>query len=231
MTMGAIELYQALLRAKQNISAPLKNRKAMYGKYADLDAVLQAVEVPLAKEGLFISQSGVVLDSGNVLRTSIIHANTGQSIYSDIPLVTKDDRDPQKMGSSITYARRYGITAILSIVADDDDDANTSAGRNRDGSKPTKQAPTKADKAVTQEQLEEALAIENPLPKKMVEGLINEYQRAGFNRDVDIMAELHAVIDRDFTHIAELTEAEARTAVGHARKVGRGDVARISVID
>jgi hypothetical protein len=32
--------------------------------------------------------------------------------------------DPQKQGGSITYARRYQLCALLSIVAEDDNDGN-----------------------------------------------------------------------------------------------------------
>lgn len=217
------ELYQALLRAKQNISPPAKTRKAMYGKYADLESVLTSVEGPLAREGLFITQSGVTnIGDTPVLRTTVVHAETGQSIHSDIPLVAKNPNDPQALGGSITYARRYGITAILSIVADDDDDGNTSAGKERDGSK------KKAEKQATIDDVKAAMDIENPLPGKLVDALIKEYQRAGFDKDADMMAEIKALIDRDFGQLAELTKAEATTAAGHARKVKAGDAERLA---
>lgn len=34
------------------------------------------------------------------------------------------------MGSAITYARRYSLSAILGVVADEDDDGNGAQGRN-----------------------------------------------------------------------------------------------------
>ncbi|MCA1800618.1 MAG: ERF family protein [Actinobacteria bacterium] len=105
-TNGGAELYKAIIRAQANIQPPPKTAKAMYGKYADLESVMTAVRGPLAREGLFLSQVGVREDGVNFLRTLLTHAETGQQIHSDIPLVSKDDRDPQKLGGSITYARR-----------------------------------------------------------------------------------------------------------------------------
>ena len=65
------------------------------------------------------------------------------------------------------------------------------------------------------------------LPPKMVDALIAEYKRAGFGES-EIIPEVSAVIDREFKQISELTEAEARTAVGHARKVKAEDEDRLT---
>ena len=214
--MGSTEIYKAIMRAQKNISPPPKNKKAMYGKYADLESVMTAVREPLSREGLFITQTGVHEDGANYLRTVLTHAETGEQIHSDIPLVSKDERDPQKLGGSITYARRYGIVSLLAIVADDDDDGNTSAGKQADG------RPAPKPK-VTPEQVQQVLAVENPLEEKFVKGLITQYQRAGITDDKVMMSEIRKVIGRDFSQLAELTEAEARTANGHAKKLQRKD--------
>jgi len=237
------ELLAALIRAKANITAPVKNRKAMYGRYADLDAVLKAVEPPLAAEGLVIVQSGMRLDGVPHLRTYIYHSGSGESIHSDIPLVNKDPNDPQKVGGSITYARRYGISAILSLVADDDDDGNTAAGNQRDGApkfqpkpelkKPQAQVPAPKAEGDSQALIEfkekaDALVakafprIENPLPEKLIEALWIEFQRAGVAESA-MVPEIRAVVKREIKHIVELTEAEAKTVAVHLRKVKAGE--------
>jgi hypothetical protein len=41
--------------------------------------------------------------------------------------MTPTKHDPQGMRSATTYARRYGLSAILGIVTDDDDDGNASS--------------------------------------------------------------------------------------------------------
>lgn len=218
------ELHKALLEAKRNISPPQKNRRAAYGRYADLEAILNAVEPALAEQDLVITQSVSQGEYGPYLKTSIVHTETGDSISSDVPLVMKDKNDPQKLGGSITYARRYGITALLSIVADDDDDGNTSAGKNKDGT-PAKRQPAKG-KGVTQEQIEEVMRG-GDLPDKMVSAMVKEFERAGFDKS-DIVPEAKAVVKRDFNQLSELTEAEARAVVGHVRKVKSGDGERLT---
>ncbi|MCA1800619.1 MAG: hypothetical protein LC650_04945 [Actinobacteria bacterium] len=52
-----------------------------------------------------------------------------------------------------------------------------------------------------------------------MKALIKEYQRAGFIEDKAMMAEIRTAVKRDFGQIAALTEAEAKVAVGHARKL------------
>lgn len=225
------ELYTALLNAKRNIGTIAKNRKAAYGRYADLDAILSAVEPALADHGLVIVQR-VELDDDKrpMLSTELVHVETAQSIQSLMPLLMKDPSNPQQLGGSMTYARRYGITALLSIVADDDDDGNTSAGKNRDGTpgRPQRQVQGNAPKkGVSQERIKEVFSVERNIPDNIVEALVGEFKRAEFS-DSQIVPEIRALLGRDFGHLSQLTEAEARTAAGHARKVNRGDAERLS---
>lgn len=217
------EIFQAVLEAKRNINPPAKNKKAVYGRYADLEAILTAVEPALAEQGLVITQAVFTNEFGPFLRTNLVHAESGQSITSEVPLLSKDKNDPQKLGSAITYARRYGITALLSIVADDDDDGNTGSGRARDGGK-AKEAP-KA-KGVSQERIEEVMKG-GGLDQKILNGLIREFERAGFEKS-DVVPETKAVLGREFGQLSDLTEAEARTVVGHVRKVKSGDAERMT---
>ena len=68
------------------------------------------------------------IDGKNVLITRIIHVS-GNEIISSIELVSKDEKDPQKLGAAITYMRRYSIISILGLEAEDDD-GNEAAGKN-----------------------------------------------------------------------------------------------------
>lgn len=219
------QLHTAILEAKRNMSAPTKNKKANYGRYADLEAILQSVEPPLADQGLVITQRGDVLDGKPVLVTVLTHTETGEEISSTIPLLAKNPNDPQQLGSAITYARRYGITALLSVVADDDDDGNTSAGREKDGA--AKKPPKAKKPEVAQEKIEEVFKGGDGLSEKMIDALEKEYVRAEFDKG-DIVPEVKALLDRDFGQLSELTEAEARTAAGHARKILRGEAERLA---
>lgn len=221
--------YNALIAAKRNIKPPKKNKKAAYGRYADLEAILDAIEGPLADQGLVISQAVDMDVNGNpFLRTDLCHAETGITIDSKVPLLMKRENDPQALGGSITYARRYGITALLSIVADDDDDGNTSSGKNRDGTpKKPEGSPKKQKEQEVVDKVNEVFGSQSTLPDKMVDALFKEFTKAGF-ADGEVTKEVSAVIGREVKQVPELTEAEARTAVGHARKVAGGDAERLT---
>jgi len=93
-------------------------------KYADLESVWEAARPLLATNGLSVTQTlGYVL-SGNgemmtTLITTLLH-ESGQYISGEMPLLLKTP-DPQGQGSAISYARRYGLAAILGIYQTDDD--------------------------------------------------------------------------------------------------------------
>ena len=52
--------------------------------------------------------------------TKLTHTESGQW-QSSIAVVPLPKADPQGMGSAITYARRYALTAMLGLVTEDDD--------------------------------------------------------------------------------------------------------------
>jgi hypothetical protein len=87
-------------------------------KYFDINQLLEHVEPLLTKHGLLLIQP---IKNGAV-HTMIIDLETGEEINSCIDLAL--GVDPQKMGSQISYYRRYTLTSLLAIQAEDDD-ANT----------------------------------------------------------------------------------------------------------
>jgi hypothetical protein len=86
-------------------------------KYADLAGIRDTVIPALTANGIAVVQT---LDADAVL-TRLMHAS-GQWIESRCLIPAQADM--QKMGSAITYARRYSLSAICGIAADEDDDAN-----------------------------------------------------------------------------------------------------------
>lgn len=94
-------------------------------KYADLPSVMEAVQPLLAKHKLAVSQFVTNLDGQSALRTILLH-ESGQSLQDVQPLLLAK-QDAQGQGSAITYARRYGVMAVLGVVADEDDDGNAAS--------------------------------------------------------------------------------------------------------
>jgi hypothetical protein len=110
-----INLLKALIIAKSNFLPLRKDKKANYGKYASLDAVLDSVELALLNQGLILSHQLVE----NNLVTTLYHVS-GEKLESIFTI--GEVSDPQKLGSKLTYFRRYAICGMLSICADEDDD-------------------------------------------------------------------------------------------------------------
>lgn len=124
------DIAAALLKAQGLMSNAKKGSDNPYFKsrYADLNAVREAVIPPLTECGIVVLQPIVSIDGKNYVRTVLIHAESGQTVESLTEIVYKSPNDPQQYGSGITYARRYGLQSLVCIGADDDD-ANGAQGR------------------------------------------------------------------------------------------------------
>jgi hypothetical protein len=110
-------LYLKLAEVKREVGKVSKNSKNPHFKntYADLNALIDAVEPILLEKGLLMLQP---IQNGNV-STIIIDCESSESIESSILLPALSD--PQKLGSAITYFRRYTLQSLLSLQAEDDD--------------------------------------------------------------------------------------------------------------
>ena len=116
-------LYTALVKCQTQIKVALKDSKNPHFKsnYADLTSVMLACKDALAANDLAVLQLSRIHESGMpVLVTRIIHVS-GEHIEGEFPLVCKDPNDMQKLGSAVTYARRYALASALGVTADDDD--------------------------------------------------------------------------------------------------------------
>lgn len=117
------ELVKALAKAQSEFPKIEKNAVNPHFKtrYADLGELINKTRDILARHGIVVMQCVVGNDPKCItLRTTLFH-ESGQSISSDFPFVP--EISPQKVGSQMTYFRRYSIASILNLAADDDDDA------------------------------------------------------------------------------------------------------------
>jgi len=120
-------LSKALLLFSQEVGTVAKSAKNPFFKssYAPLPEILKAIQEPLQKSGLVVTQHP---NGENELCTMVIHAETGEYLESNYK-VNPSKADPQALGSAITYARRYAIGAILNLNIDEDDDGNKASDR------------------------------------------------------------------------------------------------------
>jgi hypothetical protein len=126
------ELAAALAKAQSVMGPAIINRVNPHFKnrYADLAAVFEAVRKPLADNSLAITQTTEMRDGAFLLVTKLRHA-TGQWIASEYPLPL--NAKPQELGSALTYARRYSLSALTGIAADEDDDGEATRKANGNG--------------------------------------------------------------------------------------------------
>jgi hypothetical protein len=139
------KLADALAKAQGDMKPAKKDSENPFFKsnYADLAAVWEAIRVPFSKYGLSIAQvpAHVSSDGMVTLSTVLLHAS-GEWIAGDLTMKAAKN-DPQAIGSCLTYARRYALSAITG-VATEDDDAEGATGRGKDVVgivAPVKQAP------------------------------------------------------------------------------------------
>lgn len=127
------KLHKALFEVQKELEPVVKSKNNPFfkSKYADLEAVVEATIPLLNKYGLLASQTTFLKSDSVVplLRTSLIHVESGESIISEIPIITKDDTDPQKVIAGMTYMRRASLTTICGLVTMDDD--GNSAAKTR----------------------------------------------------------------------------------------------------
>lgn len=90
-------------------------------KYASLDQFEAATIPMLAAQGLAWSCEPRLEASDMILRWRLTH-HSGEERTGDWPIGIAS---PQQMGAAITYGRRYCLSAVIGVAADDDDDGNT----------------------------------------------------------------------------------------------------------
>jgi ERF superfamily protein len=121
-------------------------------KYASLTNILDGINQHLIRFGIVIMQSPSFQDDPRPYKTldtdkngkpkedegffypiklitTVIHAESGEFMESEF-IVNPSKRDPQGIGSCITYMRRYALASILKLNVDDDDDGNNASNVN-----------------------------------------------------------------------------------------------------
>ena len=115
---------------------------AFKSKYADLADIVSVVLPALAKQGLAWFTTPHVSDDGFVLEYELRHTS-GEAITGSWPLPDPEKATPQQMGSAVTYAKRYTLSAVTGIAPDEDDDGN--AASNGPGAAPRGRSTRVAD--------------------------------------------------------------------------------------
>jgi hypothetical protein len=87
--------------------------------YARLEDVWEACRGALHANGIAVIQGSQVIDGKACMETKLVH--TSGQWFSSLWEMMPAKEDPQSMGSAITYMRRYSLSAMVGILAADDD--------------------------------------------------------------------------------------------------------------
>jgi len=139
----------ALARAQLDIVNPEKSLSATIRspfpresdrsfRYASLASGLEIIRKSLGKQEIAVVQTTAVDSASAQIRlTTVLAHASGEWIASEWPVCNASEADaPHRMGTALTYARRYALFALVGIAGEDDLDApdllaapDTSLGR------------------------------------------------------------------------------------------------------
>lgn len=119
-------LAKALAAAQADMSNATKNAVNPHFKnrYADLAELVNVTRPVLASHGLAVTQWVGFVEGNATVETVLMH-ESGEWM-SSIAATPVNKKDPQGIGSAITYLRRYSLAAVCN-VAQEDDDGNAAA--------------------------------------------------------------------------------------------------------
>jgi hypothetical protein len=109
-----------LLELQKRIKPIKKDSENSYLKYKyfDINTLIEEVKPILDELGIVVAQPLEYIDGRTVLKTYLFDDDK-KLIESAV--VLPENPDPQKMGSIITYFRRYSLQSLLFLQAEDDD--------------------------------------------------------------------------------------------------------------
>ncbi len=112
-----MSIYKKLFKITSTMDKMAKDTTNPFfkSKYFDVNQLLEAVRPALIAEDLLLLQP----IENNQVGSRIVDIESGDYVESFLPL--PDLSDPQKIGSCITYYRRYTLQSLLGIEAEDDD--------------------------------------------------------------------------------------------------------------
>ncbi len=205
-------LAKALCAAQGEITFALKDSTADMGmkggkrKYADLQSVLDAIKPALAKNELAYTQQTMPNDNGISLRTTLMHSS-GEWVSGIISLPIDRMGGIQGMGSALTYARRYALSALVGVAPDEDDDGQAAqdAWKAKQAQKPAQRQNAPQKPAQKQEMPDEL--------KAKAKEVWSALDAAGFQSAEDRLHEISRILGKPVQGSKELTVDDCDTVL------------------
>lgn len=141
------ELFAAIAKAQAELKPAGKDAENSHfrSSYATLDAVIEAGLPVFGAQGVATVQAPETTAKG--VKVSTMLGKGEQWLIASTYMPIADIGNPHKVGSAITYARRYGLNMAWGVAAEEDDDGNANAPQPSQPSRPAPQAKrTRVDK-------------------------------------------------------------------------------------
>lgn len=214
------ELASALASAQAELSPAAKNAQNPHlkNRYADIAAVYEAIRETLPKHGLSVSQIIMPHESKARVRTLLMH-KSGQWLASECLMPLDRNGGPQGMGSAITYARRYSLSAIVGVVSEDDDDAEAAQPRRQQQAQPQQRrepAQPRRPEPVRQAQKPQKPQGDGQVDmvtESQVKAIVTLFNRCGIDVREVRLERVQQIVGRQITSCKELTKNEASTVI------------------
>lgn len=168
----------ATAQAEFRVAKPHKENPYYKTKFETLTDLVEASRDPLCQNGLSVNFTmSPSIDDGEML-TCVLSHSSGQELQSSIRLM-QHRGDPRARVSEVEYLKRMLYSALVGVVADDDDDADKAMRNYRvDTEGKEKEAPKlrEPERLITKEQLDilrEELGT-CPDPKETTSKLLEE---------------------------------------------------------
>jgi hypothetical protein len=140
---------------KKTATAQIATAKGYYSyRYAALDEIMEVIRPLLGELGLSVSWSTRVEPQRVIISCRIAHVlgHSENSGEVSMPIADSQDRSggnpAQKVGSALTYARRYSLLCVTGLSPEDDDDGQAMHPSKRT-EKPESPAAAQSEKDVT----------------------------------------------------------------------------------
>jgi hypothetical protein len=135
LAKAQIELINPEKSLVATVRSPAQRESDRTFRYASLASGLDIVRKVLGKQEIAAVQTTSIDDERGLIRlTTMLAHSSGEWISSDWPVCTVNDTvAPHKMGSALTYARRYALFTLVGIAGEDDLDAPDLPGIRLDG--------------------------------------------------------------------------------------------------
>ncbi len=140
-------LFKSMISASSELGNVAKTKQAYSYKYAPFDSIIDMLRLVLPKHKLWFTQDVSTDGDKYLLETLVIH-ESGEWMKSEMVMTDTEMSKcnaTQQLGASITYFKRYILSAIFGIATDEDVDGNVEAFQRKQEVKANAPGTKKAD--------------------------------------------------------------------------------------